>query len=266
MTFSIIIINYNTASLILDCLKSIYSCCDISDLEIIIVDNCSEISDRDILEKGLIVIDNKIKLIKSDTNLGFAGGNNLGAKSAGGQYLFFLNSDTILNENIFPKIKKIFIEDEKVAIISPKLMNMDGSVQAKSYGPFPSLKYLLYKNIFSKTDNNFPKIIDWVSGAALFIKKDVFNLIGGWDEHFFLYLEDVDLCWMAHDVGYKVLIDNNSQIIHLQGQSLNKNTKKQEYYYASQKYLFRKHYGLVATALLLLIRLPHKLLFILKNK
>lgn len=263
MTFSVIIINYNTARLTLDCLDSIYSYGSLTDLEIIVVDNASAEADRDILESGL---EQRARLIKSARNLGFAAGNNLGAQQAQGQYLFFLNSDVILTEDIFSRLEKVFRGDEKRGIVAPRLVNPDGSAQAKAYGPFPSLSYLFYKNLFRRHDNDFPKKIDWVSGAALCIKKDVFQLIGGWDDNFFLYLEDVDLCWSAHNQGYQVMIDQASQVTHRQGQSLAKNLTKQAYYYDSQKYLFKKHYGRLALLGLLLVRWPHQLLFLLRNK
>jgi len=263
MTFSIIIINYNTARLTLDCLNSIYACCDAADLEIIVVDNGSAESDRSILEGGL---KQGVRLIKSAKNLGFAAGNNLGARQAQGRYLCFLNSDVILTEDIFSRLEKVFLSDEQVGIVAPRLVNPDGSAQAKAYGPFPSLGYLFYKNLLRRHDNDFPKKIDWVSGAALCIRKDVFDLIGGWDENFFLYLEDVDLCWSVRRRGYRVMVDQASQVTHLQGQSSDKNFTKQTYYYNSQKYLFKKHYGRLALIVLLLVRWPHRLLFLLKNK
>lgn len=263
MTFSIIIINYNTARLTLDCLDSIYSYGNLTDLEIIVVDNASAEADLGILETGL---GNRARLIKSPRNVGFAAGNNLGARQAQGRYLCFLNSDVILTEDIFSSLGKVFLGDEQIGIVAPRLVNPDGSAQAKAYGPFPSLSYLLYKNLLRRHDNDFPKKIDWVSGAALCIRKDVFDLVGGWDENFFLYLEDVDLCWSTHNQGYQVMIDQASQVTHRQGQSLTKNLTKQAYYYDSQKYLFKKHYGYLALIVLLLVRSPHRLLFLLKNK
>lgn len=262
MTFSIIIINYNTARLTLNCLNSLYWHSDFSDLEIIVVDNASAAADFAVLKEG---ISSPVKLIKSESNLGFAGGNNLGAKYANGKYLFFLNSDTIIKEDIFPAILRTFSKDEKVGIVSPRLINKDGSSQAKAYGPFPSLGYLLYKNLISRHDNDFPKRIDWVSGAALFIRKDFFDLIGGWDNKFFLYLEDVDLCWMVKKLGYKIRLDNSIEIIHLQGGSSSASRIKQQYYYNSQQYLFKKHYGFLSVLILLLIRLPHKLLIFVRR-
>ena len=223
MNFSIIIINYNTAQLTLDCVNYINLLPDFSDFEIIVVDNGSAKSDADILSSKL---GGNIKFVKSENNLGFSGGNNLGAKQAIGKYLLFLNSDTIIKKNIFSNILKIFLEDEQIGIVSPRLINPDGSFQTKSYGPFPNIKYLLYKNIISKKDNDFPKKSDWVSGAALFIRHDLFDRIGGWDNNFFLYLEDVDLCWMVRKSGYKIILDNSTEVIHLQGRSLNKSQKK----------------------------------------
>lgn len=263
MNFSIIIVNYNTSVLTQNCLKSIISCWPKNLWEIIVVDNGSH---DDFVDQVTTNFGTDIKLIKNSENLGFARANNQGAQIASGKYLFFLNSDTIIKENILPAIAESFVKNKAIGIVAPKLLNPDGTAQAKAYGPLPTIKYLLYKNLLFQKDNDFPKKIDWVSGAALVIRHDVFNLIGGWDESFFLYLEDVDLCWMAKKRGYGVILNQSISLIHLQGASLKKTGVKRAYYFASQDHLFKKHHGRLAQAALDVIRWPYKTLVLTRKE
>jgi len=263
MDFSIIIVNYKTSAITQNCLESITKCWPKELYEIIVIDNGSHDNFVDQVTKNFR---GNIKLINNSENLGFAHANNQGAKIASGKYLFFLNSDTIIENNILPIIAASFAQDESIGIVAPSLLNPDGTRQAKAYGPLPTIKYLLYKNLLFKKDNDFPKEIDWVSGAALVIRRNVFNLIGGWDESFFLYLEDVDLCWMVKKGGYKIILDESIGLIHLQGSSLKKSGVKRAYYFTSQDYLFQKHYGRLMKATLDVMRWPYKTLVLTHKK
>lgn len=254
MNFSIIIINYKTTELTIDCLNSIFLNCHEDNFEIILIDNFSNDGG---IEKIENIFGNKIKIIKNKENLGFSGGNNLGAKSAKGEFLFFLNSDTILNEDIITPIKNAFKNDEKIGIISPTLINPDKSIQKKSCGKIPNLKWLILKNlkiIKEVEDHNSP---EWVSGAALVIRKNIFEQISGWDENFFMYLEDTDLCKKTATAGYKIKIIEN-KLIHLGGKSPINNIGRRLVYFNSQDYFFKKHYGYLSFIAMKIIRWPYK--------
>lgn len=256
ITFSFVIINYRTKELTEQCLDSIFSFCPNNKFEIILVDNNSNDGSIEFLSKKYL---GKINLIASKKNLGFSGGNNLGAKSAKGDFLFFLNSDTIVDNDILAPIENIFKNNEKIGIVSPTLINSDRSIQKKACGKTPNLKWLILKNlkIIKETeDHNSP---EWVSGAALVIRKNIFELISGWDENFFMYLEDTDLCKKTTTAGYKIKIID-TQLIHLGGQSPINNTKRRLVYFDSQDYFFKKHYGYLELALMKIIRWPYKFL------
>lgn len=259
MTFSIIIINYKTPDLTADCLRSLLALGSASDLEIIVIDNASFDNSANLLKDEF---GDKIKLIESERNLGFSGANNLAAKKACGEILLFLNSDTILKEDIFPRLKNLFFRDEKLGAISPTLITLSGNEQEAAYGKFPTLKKLVLRQIVKKDKEEKSDLIetDWISGCAMAIKKKVFDKIKGFDENFFLYYEDVDICKRIKEVGYKVAMDKKSSLVHLGGASLGLNKKRKEYYYASQDYYFKKHYGNLQAAILKVIRLPWKLL------
>ncbi|MFA5155648.1 MAG: glycosyltransferase family 2 protein [Patescibacteria group bacterium] len=254
MDFSFIIVNYRTAELTVRCLTSILNNCRGS-YEIIVIDNGSNDGSADRLAGEFA---ERIRLVRNQENLGFARANNQGAELAGGQYLFFLNSDAFLKTDILRAVGAAFQDDSQVAIVAPRLVGEDGRPQAKAYGPFPSLGYLLYKNLIARQDNDFPRRADWTSGAALAIRREVFRALGGWDENFFLYLEDVDLCWRVRQAGYRIKRELSADVIHRQGASLAASPLKRDLYFQSQEYLFAKHYGQWAKTILRLIRWPYR--------
>jgi GT2 family glycosyltransferase len=243
MSFSIIIINYKTEQLTINCVNSILALPD-NNREIIVIDNASGESSVKIIENEL---GGKIKLIKNQINLGFAGANNQGAALAQGDFLLFLNSDTIIKDNIFKNIENLFINDSQIGIISPRLKTENNNYQKMAFGLFPTFWKIITRK--SQKEINIEssekqREVDWVSGCSLFIKKDVFNKTGGWDDNFFLYFEDIDLCKRVKDKGYKIIVDNTNSIIHLGGKSLKANKERKKYYYASQDYYFKKHHNI----------------------
>ena len=274
MDFSIVIVNYNTRRLISECLDSIFSMCAGKDFEVIVIDNASTDDSVSWLQNNF---GDRIKLIVNSNNLGFAVANNQGAKIARGEYLFFLNSDTLMAADILPELKVIFQAQPEIAVLAPGILNADGSVQDKTFGNFPTLKYLLGKNlrklfgVKAAAQSEFQSLIplvkvDWLTGAALVIRKNIFDIIGGWDEKFFLYLEDVDLCWRGRKLGYQCAINPALTLIHYGGQSLKQNYRKRLHYFNSQDYLFKKHRGLLIAALLRILRWPYKMFICLKTK
>jgi len=258
MNFSFVIINYNTASLTKDCLQSIFRHCQPANWEIIVVDNASQDNSVEILKKEF---GNQIKIITNVDNRGFARANNQGATLAQGKYLFFLNSDTRLTSNILSYLEKIFSNQPAIGILAPQLRTVDGQPQAGAHGRFPSLKQILGDKLLpSKTLTNQNEILmtDWVSGAALVIRKEIFDRIKGWDQNFFMYFEDTDLCWQARKIGFSAAIIPNISLIHVGGQSLAKNQERRRLYYTSQDYFFRKHYSRLTFYLMKIIRWPYK--------
>ncbi len=107
---------------------------------------------------------------------------------------------------------------------------------------------------------NVKKRVDWVTGAALAVRGEAFRATGGFDENFFMYFEDNDLCMRIRKAGFTVDLCPESEIIHIGGKSLKSDQKRSDIYFKSQDYFFRKHYGIVGTALVKLIRLPYRLI------
>jgi len=188
----------------------------------------------------------KIKLIECEKNIGFGAANNLAAKKALGRYLFFLNPDC---EIINCDIKKIIFEmekDAKIGIIGGQLLKKNGETQQWSAGIETSLLNLIKNNLgFSRSRKIWKSekkiTTDWVSGTAMIIEKNLFQKIGGFDEKFFMYFEDMDLCGRIRKIGRKIVYFPQLKARHLEGGSYERREVKKKDYYDSQEYFFKKN-------------------------
>lgn len=266
MDFSFIIINYRSLDYTRLCLNSLFKQLpNDKSWEIILLDNNSSDGSTEVLEQEF---GGRLIFIKNNSNRGFAGANNQGAKEAHGKYLFFLNSDTEIKNNILPDLKAILENNSDIGILAPKVLNPQGVWQFGACGRQQTLKNLFLQNtkanwLSQKKENLW--ISDWVSGAALIIRRDVFEKIKAWDEKFFLYLEDTDLCLRTRQAGYLVAICPHASLIHYGGQSPASSRARRQHYYYSQNYFFKKHYSLIASLIMRFIRWPYKTIKLLKK-
>jgi GT2 family glycosyltransferase len=219
VNLSIIILSYNTKALTLGCIRSLENQYEkelnSKELEIIVVDNNSSDGSADILKN-----DKTISLIQSKENLGFGKGCNLGAKSAQGKYLLFLNSDTEASDKGFLRMTEFLDTNSKVGILGGKLENIDGSLQP-SAGKFYNLFNLsimilgLEKLGFLRSSPSSIKKVDWVSGACMMINRDFFEKISGFDEKFFMYIEDMEICYRAQKLKYDTYFFPDMKLKHI---------------------------------------------------
>lgn len=228
MDLSIIILNYKSPDKTNRCIKSIKDS-DTSGLklEIIVVDNYSQ-DDGDALIRRA---NNDVMVIESGRNLGMGGGNNLGIASARGKHILILNADTIIKGKAI-RVLYDFIEGNKDAgIVGPKLFNADGSLQyscmrfPKIYTPI--LRRTILGKIFKKHVDSFLmkdfdheeiRQVDWLMGSCLMLKRELIDkLCKVFDDGFFMYFEDIDLCHRAHEAGFKIYYDPEAQVVHDHG-------------------------------------------------
>ncbi|WP_434687187.1 glycosyltransferase family 2 protein [Pseudanabaena minima] len=246
---SIILVNFNGEDVLVDCLSSLEKFIPKHNAEIIVVDNNSQDNSINIIESKFP----DIRLIKLTQNLGFGAGNNAGAREAKGDFLFLLNTDTIVTSNFLPHLLELMYSNLDVGIIGPKLVFPDGKFQI-SFSPAICFageikakkmhKSSYDENKLDLIEKEFQsiKVVDIVVGAAFFIRKDLFDLLGGFDERFFMYFEESDLCKRVRDKGYKVLYTPHISIIHLRGHSVKKSSNKMSLEYRrSQIYYYHKH-------------------------
>ncbi len=247
-TLSIIILNYKTHQVTLDCIKSIQSNY-LSELinkkiEIVLVDNNSPDNSVEIFKKYLKKSHQGIRLFVNTKNSGFGGGCNYGANFATGTFLLFLNSDTQVLDRGLIRMADIFSTSNNLGIVGGKLLNENKTNQL-TVGRFHDLLNVCvnlvgmeYRLLLSSPD--VIKEVDWVTGGCLMIKKDIFNSIGGFDERIFLYLEDVELCYRVHKLKYNVLFFPFVNIIHKKGVSSNHSSMIINTY-KGYLYFFKKH-------------------------
>ncbi len=241
MGISIIILSYNTKSLLKACLNSVLANLPKDQYEIIVVDNGSKDGSSDMVIKDFP----KVELIQSAENLGFAKGVNLGAKKAKGEFLLFLNSDASLKDEKVKEMELFMRENELVGVIGGMLVNSDGTVQ-RSYGRFYTLPVTLKMLLkgdggeIEKANEVKLKKVDWVSGGFMMVRQKLFEKLRGFDEHFFMYMEDVELCYRVKKAGFVTYVFPRATAVHLHQGSSGRSFAI-EHIYKGLAYFYKKH-------------------------
>ncbi|WP_103865276.1 glycosyltransferase family 2 protein [Aquimarina sp. I32.4] len=261
---SVILINYNSSTFTIDCIKSILEQTSSSiSYEFIVVDNASEIEDYTVLKKSIdqLRLPN-LKLVRSKYNTGFGGGNMYGIQFANGKYYAFVNNDTVLQNDCLA-ITFNFLENTlDAAICCPQQYNEKDEVQ-KSFDHFLSLRRELFgRKILEKMNpSKFPKRrktysnpikVQSVPGSFLVVEADAFNKVGGFDTNIFLYYEETDLCYrIAKNIknGDCFLVPEG-RYTHFKGQSTGKNIAIKKELKISLLYVLRKNSGYLAYEIL----------------
>ncbi len=249
---SIIIVNYKSLARLKVCLRSISEKMAGLEHEVLIVNNDAEPIQETFPASNL-------KLIEVNRNIGFGSACNIGAREAKGEYLCFLNPDTKILSSNFKKLLEKFETDQYLGIISPDLLTENGVSQRWGFGGDPNFWQVIKNNLLPEKNfsRDLPFETDWVSGAALFIRKDLFEKLAGFDENFFMYFEDIDLCKRARKLSSKISVFPEFKIMHFGGESFENKKTQKDYYYESQNLYFLKHFGKFSLFLLRFFRLFH---------
>lgn len=233
MDVSIIFVNYNTVSLLIDAIDSVVEKTDAINYEIIVVDNASNDNSETIL---LDKWNKKIKYIALQENIGFGRANNEGIKIAKGRNVFLLNPDTILQNNAILELSDYLDKNKNVGVVGANLYNEDGSPQPCFCHYFPSIGFelgnlfhLLFffnREVFNHT--NQPKQVLRVVGAAMMVKKETIDLVGMFDPRFFMYAEEDEWCFRITKKGFKIFNLPQAKITHLDGKSFQFSEERQK--------------------------------------
>ncbi len=257
---AIILINYNSSKFTIQCVDSILSQVDESlNYVIIIVDNHS--LDTDFLKLAELMNRKRLTIIKRPVNEGFSAGNMAGVKMVSARYYYFLNNDTILQNDVLSILFHFMEKNPSIGICSGQMYYPDGS-PGINFNYFPDLKLKFLGSgllrIFSPKKYpkkgllyNAPLQVPLLNGSSLFVRKEAMDKTGGFDTHFFLYCEEEDLALRMKKTGYSCFLVPEAKYIHFEGKSSMKdngiNYLMLREFYISQHYLYRKHYGILAS-------------------
>ena len=227
---SIVIVSFNTRDVTRQCLEHVRKHAAAVKHEVLVVDNASVDGSADMVAAEFP----EARLIRSDENRGFAGGNNPAMKIARGRYILLLNSDAFLSEGALEKTLQYMDDHPDTGVLGCKLTDPDGTMQASARmlpGPlnkilhitglaarFPGSKFFGRVD-YTWWDHSEPRTVGWVVGAYFLIRRETMENIGVLDERYFLYFEEIDYCLTARRAGWEVVFYPHAEIVHIGGQS-----------------------------------------------
>ena len=239
LTLSIITVNFN----------GLKDTCELIDtlpledqsIEVIVVDNASKEDEASIIEERYPTVN----VIRSEKNLGFAGGNNLGIKAARGKYLFFINNDTLLQTSDFRHLVNRLESDEMIAVVCPRIRFAwgDNPIQFAGYTPLSKFTMRNHSIGFGETDKGQYDIAHptpYAHGAAMMVKREAIDKVGLMPECYFLYYEELDWSMMFTRAGYSIWYEPACTIYHKESQSTGQNSPLKTYYLTRNRLLFVK--------------------------
>ncbi len=253
---SIIIVNYNVKAFLQNCLLSIKKATEKISTEIIVIDNASDDGSVELVKKNFP----EVNLIEAKQNLGFSKANNLGLKISRGKYICLINPDTIVEEDTFLEMINFMDMHPEVGLAGCKILNPDGTFQLACRRSFPTpwvafTKIVGLSKLFPQSklfarynltylDENKSYEVDAVSGSFMFLRREIYDKIGGLDETFFMYGEDLDFCFRVKKAGYKVYYVHSTKIIHFKGESTKRsNIDELKHFYDAMRLFVRKHFS-----------------------
>lgn len=246
MTLSVIIVNYNTKELLNKCVKSVKD--TFSEAEIIVVDNASGDKSQDLIK----TLD--VKYVLLDENLGFSKANNIGLKEATGDAVLFLNPDTVVKQNTLKRCLEFLENNKDVGAVGCKVVLPDGSMDNACKRKFPT-PFNSFCTLF-KVAKVFPRLgynlsyldddgvfeVDCLVGAFMMCSLSAIRQTGGFDETFFMYGEDIDLCLRIKKSGFKIWYLGDHEIVHVKGAVGKRSKKAKEAFYDSMSIYYKKHF------------------------
>lgn len=256
---SIVILNWNTRDLLLRCVQTVFDQRDDLDVEVIVVDNAS----TDDSAAAVRAHFPGVRVIESGANVGFARGNNIGVAASAAPFALLLNTDAFFTPGALRALLTVAQAQPRAGMVGARLINADGSFQA-SHSPFPGhmQEFLILSGLGRKLrgahypshgpeEAKGPQQVDYVEGACLLVRRAAYDDVGGLDAGYFMYAEEVDLCYAMRQRGWQVWYQPQAQVIHLGGaSSANRRTQRETDLYRSRIRFFRKHYGRASASLL----------------
>jgi GT2 family glycosyltransferase len=252
---SIIIVSFNARADLERCVESLHAAPPRVTHEIIVVDNGSTDGSADGARRWP-----SVRVIQADGNLGFASANNIGIRASSGAKILLLNSDTIVPPGAIDRLIAELDRHPEAAVAGPRLVDGSGRAElsfGRMIGPWNELRQKrLARSAAVEALTRQPQYPDWVSGACLLVLRADADAVGGLDERYFMYTEDVDFCAAIRARGRKILFVPGVEVVHLRGRSAaSAPAATQEHYRRSQLAFYEKHLPMWAPLLRLYVRI-----------
>ena len=257
---SIIIVSWNVRDLLRDCLRSVSRVVE-GQVQVIVVDGASADGSADMVATEFPDVD----LVRCDENVGFPRGNNIGLSRATGRYLLLLNPDTVVRPNALQQLIRYLEQNPDVGLVGAQLLNGDGSIQHSRYR-FPRVITAYFESTwlqgiaprgvidhYHMNDQPLDRPVDadWLNGACLMTRREIVARIGGLDEGYFMYSEELDWCRRIKAAGWRIVYEPAAQVIHFVGQSSEQAVTARHINFQRAKLrYFRKYHGVLAATLL----------------
>lgn len=234
MTIGAVIVTHNSKDHIAACIESIRR---EGIANIVVVD--SESRDTTLTEARALGVQG----IALSENQGFGYAANIGARRMNTDYVLFINPDAYLETGAFGRIQDVLNRVQKIGIVGMMLQDVRGKLEKECFGKEPSLIHLLVRKFQRRPMLQIPFQADWVSGGAMVVDTKLFSRIGGFDEQFFLYWEDIDFCRRVRQEGYSIWVHPQAKATHIRGASQADMTVKTRIYDVSADRYYKKHYS-----------------------
>jgi N-acetylglucosaminyl-diphospho-decaprenol L-rhamnosyltransferase len=228
-TWAAVVVNFETGPLLVECIGSVLADTSAGPVELVVVDNGS----RDDSLAVLFAAYPDVRVVRAPGNVGYARAANIGAASTKAPIVAVMNADTVLEPGTAGALVSRLQRESRLAACGPRIHNLDGSDYPGARA-LPSIPIAIGhgllglwwpRNPFTvryrqlDADPAVPRLVDWVSGAAIWLRRGALDEVGGWDERYFMYLEDTDLCWRLRKSGWEIAYEPAGVVVHVQGAS-----------------------------------------------
>lgn len=262
-TLSIIIVSWNVRELLADCLQSLRAAADSCPYECLVIDSASEDGSAAMVAECFP----EVRLFACEENVGFVHANNWGMREADGSFFLLLNPDTVVHPGALSNMLAEMEHDPQIGILGPQHLNSDGSHQStRRRFPNPAIallestwlqpiapRHLLSDYTMDDRDDGDSYDVDWVQGSALLVRRDLWEAIGGMDERYTMYFEEVDWCQRARQSGWRVRYHGAARITHHGGASSEQVPTRRQWHFDRSKLRYARQYQGMTLALLLVV-------------
>ena len=227
MTVAAVVVNFNAGDHLIACVRSLRAA---GIANVVVVDNASS----DGSPSALALVDPDVQLVMTGANLGYGGGVNRGvSRIESEEFVLVLNADVVVEPGAPAALEQALLREPKVGVVGPRINEVDGSIYASGrmfphladavghafIGLFTTDNPYSRRYLLADWDHTTPRDVDWVSGSCFLIRRRAFDDVGGFDDSYFMYLEDVDLCFRVGRAGWRVRYESAASVTHVQGVS-----------------------------------------------